>query len=153
MRGVFAAAFVAVLLAAGAAVAGEPAGRSIPDGKTSKGGDIGLIYNTHTLLVEGIFLDWGCKSVANGKPAYEIVTHKGIGKLSASHKLSLKVFLPYTKIGSSKVLGRGWVTLAAALAWRPSPGVTNQHSTGKGTVSVATGPCSSGPMTFTLREH
>jgi len=147
------AVFAVGLLAAGSAVAGEPAGRSIPDGKTSKGGYIAVIFNTHTLLVEGIDLEWGCKSVANGKPAYSIVTHKGIGKVSSSHKLSLKVFLPYTKTGSSKAIGRGGVTLAASLAWTPTPGVTNQHSHGKGTVSVATGPCSSGPLTFTLREH
>ncbi|HKP18037.1 MAG TPA: hypothetical protein VJT84_06120 [Gaiellaceae bacterium] len=151
MRQAVVVALAAVLLAAGAATAGEEPGRALPDGKTSRGGYIGLIFNTHTMLVEGIDLEWGCRSVANGKAAFAIVTHKGIGRIPSSHKLSLDVALPYTKIGSSKTLGTARVTLVASIDWTPS--TSNQHATAKGTVSVKTGPCSSGTLAFTAREH
>jgi hypothetical protein len=143
---------VALVVGAGAAVAGEPPGRVIPEGKTSRGGEFGLFFDTRTLLVEGLDLQWGCKSVAAGKPAYEILTHKGIGKIPASHKLSINTLLPYTKIGSSKVIGKARVALTAALAWGPE---TNsiRRATATGTVSVKTGPCSSGTLTFSARNH
>lgn len=151
MRRSVVVALVAGLFAAAAATAGEAPGRALPDGKTSRGGYIGLIFNTHTMLVEGIDLEWGCKSVANGKAAYAIVTHKGLGKIPSNRKLSLNVLLPYTKIGSSKKLGTARVTLVAALGWTPS--TSNQHAAAKGTVSVKTGSCSSGTLAFSAREH
>jgi hypothetical protein len=144
---------LAALVSAVAASAGEPVGRVIADGTTSKGGDAAVIWNTQTQVVEGFALDWGCKSVANGKPAYEIVTHKGYGRIPASHKLSLNVLVPYTKLTSPKVLGKAKVALTAALAWGPVTTTTTQRATAKGTVTVKTGPCSSGTLTYSGHNH
>ena len=152
VRGILAVALAAAIAAASAA-GGEAPGRVIPDGKTSKGGDMALFFNTRTLLVEGLAVQWGCKSVAAGKPSYDILTHKGIGKIPANHHLSLSVLLPYTEIGRSKALGKAKVTVSAALAWGPESTTSIRRVTAKGTVAVQTGSCSSGTMTFTAREH
>jgi hypothetical protein len=42
----------------------------IPDGKTSRGGDFGVFFNTDTLVVEGLVVEWGCASVNKGKEQF-----------------------------------------------------------------------------------
>ena len=94
------------------------------DGKTSRGGYFSVFFNTQTLKVEGLAVDWGCRSVNSGKPTYSILTHKGIGSIPSSGRLSLSVTLPYTKIATSKALENARVTVVGTFEWgaksRPS---------------------------------
>lgn len=95
----------------------------------------------------------GLKSVAGGKPAYEVSTHEGIGRIPSSRKLSLSLLLPYTKLGGGKTLGKARVTLSAALAWGPETTTSVRRATAKGTVSAASGSCSSGTLTFSAANR
>jgi hypothetical protein len=155
VRGLLAVGALALVgfLAAGVAVAGEPLGRVIPDGKTSRGGDFAVFFNTDTLKVEGVAVDWGCVSVSKGKPAYSILTHKGIGRIGSTGKLSLAVTLPYAKLGATKALGTAKVTVSGKFQWGPENTNSIRRVTGTGTVSVKSGSCTSGTMTFSVREH
>jgi hypothetical protein len=146
------AAVVAALVLAAAAAAGEPAGRVLPSGQTAKGGDVGLFFDTDTLALEGLVLDWGCASKDKGKPVYETLTHAGIGHIPASRHLTLSVRLPFTKIGTARVLGKATVTVDAKLDWGPKTNAI-RRATAKGTISAKSGACTTGPLAFSARNR
>src|SRR5690242_6739085 len=153
MRGRFCIVAVALLgLAASSALAGEAPGRAIPDGKTSRGCYFSFFFNTQTLKVEGLAVDWGCRSVDNGKPTFSILTHKGIGSMPATGRVSLTVSLPYTKLGGEgKALGNARVTVTGAFRWgSKSP---TKRAIGSGTVVVTSAHCTTGTLTYSVREH
>jgi hypothetical protein len=144
---------VAFFAAVQAGFAGEAPGRVIPDGKTSRGGDFGVFFNTDTPVVEGLVVEWGCASVNKGKPVYSILTHKGIGRMGATGHLSLSVSLPFAKINGTKVLGKARVTVNGTFQWGPKTTTSIRRATGKGTVSVKSSSCTTGTLTFTVRNH
>jgi hypothetical protein len=150
---VAALAGLAFFAAAQAGLASESPGRVLPDGKTSRGGDFGVFFDTDTLVVEGLEVEWGCSSVKKGKPVYDIVTHKGIGHMGANGHLILSVILPFTKIDSRKVLGKARVTVNGTFQWGPEHTNSIRRATGKGTVGVKAGACTTGAMTFSVRNH
>jgi len=153
MRGRLCIVGLALLgLAASSALAGEAPGRAIPDGKTSAGGYFSFFFNTLTLKVEGLAVDWGCRSVDNGKPAYSILTHKGIGSIPSTGRISLSVTLPYTKLGGGgKALGTARVTVTGTFRWgAKSP---TKRAIGSGTVVVKSAHCTTGTLKFSVREH
>jgi hypothetical protein len=155
MRVVFCVLALAALgSVAGSALAGEPPGRVIPDGTTSKGGDFAVFFDTDTFKVEGVDVDWGCTTVNRGKPAYTILTHKGIGRISSTGKLSLSsVALSYAKLHATKAVGTAKVTVNGTFQWGPETTTSIRRVTGKGTVVVKTASCTSGTLTFSVREH
>jgi hypothetical protein len=150
-----AVAALAALALATAARAGEPAGRVLPSGSTSQGGDFSLFFNTDTLAVEGLDVQWAC-SVAGKtkvKPTFEVLTHAGIGHISPSRHVAVDVKLPYTNVGASKQLGKAEVKLDAALDWGPETTTSIRRATAKGTVSVKSASCSTGTLTVSARNH
>lgn len=136
------------LIAASTAVAHESPGRVLPDGSTSQGGDFSLFFDTDTLVVEGLDVQWACPVAGKTHvaPTFEILTHAGIGHIPASHQLVLDRKLAYTKVGGTNRLGTADVKLDVALAWGPETETTIRRATAKGSIVVKSAACSTGKL-------